>query len=67
MQFAISDPHYFQWRYRSAGEGQQARFIVEARADLDCDGQYSSYKLAGQIDEGMNVVTQGPTVAAEVE
>ncbi len=67
LRFSMSEPHYFQWRYRSAGEGRQAHFIVEARADLDCDGKYSSYKLGGQVDEGTNVVTRGPIITAEIE
>jgi hypothetical protein len=39
LGFAIAEPHYFQYRLSRAGDD----LIVEARADLDCDEQYSLY------------------------
>jgi hypothetical protein len=39
LGFAASEPHYFQYRVSHTGDD----LVVEARADLDCDGQYSHY------------------------
>lgn len=54
--------HYYQWRYRS--NGLQA--IVEARGDLDCDGDYSFYRVQGKIADG-NVEVTRPLVQSPLE
>ena len=46
---AYGTRHSFQYRYRSA-DGERA--VFEARADLDCDGVYSSYQLHVQRRRG---------------
>lgn len=58
LGFRREGRHYYQVRYASSGEGATARFEVEARADLDCDGTYSSYMLTGWIDADGNVKTR---------
>ncbi|MDY0000171.1 MAG: hypothetical protein RBU30_02635 [Polyangia bacterium] len=48
LGFGMADRHYFQYRYQSDGQ----TLSIEARGDLDCDGQYSSYRLDGSIQDG---------------
>lgn len=67
LQFQLSDPHYYQWRYTSTGTGKQATFEAEARGDLDCDGTFSSFKILGAVDASGQVVLQGPIITNEIE
>jgi hypothetical protein len=62
LHFQMSDPHYFQWRYESDGRTMTA----EARGDLDCDGSYSSFKIAGSI-EGNEIRISPPIINDELE
>jgi hypothetical protein len=39
LGFGVSEPHYYQYRLRRAGDG----FVAEARGDLDCDGKFSHF------------------------
>lgn len=64
LHFGLSEPHYFQYRYASR-DGK--RFFVEARADLNCDGTYSSYRLEGEVDASGNVKAVGPIIEREME
>jgi hypothetical protein len=43
LGFALSDPHYFQYRFVASGKS----FTAEARGDLDCDGKSSSFSIEG--------------------
>jgi hypothetical protein len=51
LGFAAAEPHYFQYRVRHAGDD----VVLEARADLDCDGEFSRYERkigsGGQVSE----------------
>lgn len=67
LRFGYADPHYFQWRYESSGEGRAAQFRITARADLDCDGSYSSYELRGAIGPDGEVATEGPITSEPLE
>jgi type IV pilus assembly protein PilA len=49
LSFSVDDPSYYQYRYTSVGKGKKAHFVIEARGDLDCDGQFSSFKRTGDI------------------
>jgi len=44
LGFSVKDPHYYQYRVRVEGKGAATRVTVEARGDLDCDGDYSSFR-----------------------
>jgi type IV pilus assembly protein PilA len=50
LEFSVDEPHYYQYRFTSEGKGAAARFTIEARGDLNCDGVYSSYKMEGEVD-----------------
>lgn len=54
--FEISDPHYFQYRFDSTGEGTAAKFTAGAHADLDCDGTMSTYERTATVDSQKRVV-----------
>jgi len=51
LSFAPTEPHYFQWRY----EGGSSHFTAEARADMDCDGTYSSFRISGTLTPDGNL------------
>jgi hypothetical protein len=67
LHFQLMDPHYFQYRFVSEGVGKDARFIAEARGDLDCNGVFSNYKMIGTVDQEWGVRVQGPIVENETE
>jgi hypothetical protein len=37
LNFAVSDPHYFSYRYESSGTGSEPRFTASALIRMDCD------------------------------
>ncbi len=49
LRFSVDDPHYYSYRYESAGRGGDAMFSAAAHGDLDCDGTYSTFELVGSI------------------
>ncbi len=54
--FEIADPHVFQYRFDSDGEGTDAKFTAGAHADLDCDDIFSTYERTGTVDAQKRVV-----------
>ena len=52
LGFAVDGRHHFQYRVVGKGAGARSTITVEARADLDCDGAYSSYVLKGRVKDG---------------
>lgn len=60
LGFSMTSAHYFQYRYQSSGTGRNATFKAEARADLDCNGLYSTYTVKGRVDESGKVVLEEP-------
>lgn len=63
LHFQMADGHHFQWRYSGGGP----TFEAEARADLDCDSTYSSFKLKGTIGQDGEIAIQGPLIEDELE
>jgi type IV pilus assembly protein PilA len=49
LGFALTEPHYYQYRFVSEGKGKKAKFTVEARANLDCNKAHSSFQVGGQL------------------
>lgn len=60
IYFNIDGPHYFQLELISSGVGNDARITLIARADLDCNGVWSEYRM-----EGVGRVNEDGTCAAE--
>jgi hypothetical protein len=67
LHFALADPHHFQFRFKSSGTNQAAKATIEARADLDCDGVYSSYRVELEVDDEFGVLSKGPIITDELE
>lgn len=67
LHMALTDPHRYQYRFTSKGQGQAAVFTATARGDLDCDGTWSSYSIRGRVDSEFAVVTVGPIITDELE
>ena len=47
LNFSMDDPHYFRYEFRSSGSGTAAQFTALAYADLDCDGEFSTFSMGG--------------------
>ncbi|MCO4761489.1 MAG: hypothetical protein KC502_08305, partial [Myxococcales bacterium] len=50
LHFAITDQHYFQYKYESSGTLSTAKFTATTNADLDCDSTYSTFQIVGAGD-----------------
>ena len=59
LNFGLSDPHYYQYQYASAGSKTTSSFTAEANGDLDCDTVYSTFERVGSVDSKLNVVGGG--------
>lgn len=55
LDFSIADPHRFQYTYQSGGQGPGAIFTARANADLDCDGEFSTFERTGIISPSLDV------------
>ncbi len=47
LGFQPGQRHRYEYRFTSSGKGAAARFVIEARGDLDCDGKHSSFRVEG--------------------
>jgi hypothetical protein len=55
LDFQIDEPTLFQYSYSASADGQQ--FLAKAIGDLDCDGVFITYELAGRVSNGAPAVT----------
>jgi type II secretory pathway pseudopilin PulG len=55
LDFQIDEPTLFQYSYSASADGQQ--FLAKAIGDLDCDGVFITYELAGTVSNGAPTVT----------
>ncbi|MCA9670818.1 MAG: hypothetical protein KC503_34715 [Myxococcales bacterium] len=62
LQFRIAGSHDFQFRFTSRGLNTKATYTAEARADLDCTGVYTTYKITAAVDAEYEVVVKGPII-----
>ena len=52
LNFSMNDQHYFGYTYTSNGSTMAAaKFTATANADLDCDGELSTFERYGYGDE----------------
>jgi prepilin-type N-terminal cleavage/methylation domain-containing protein len=49
LYFAVPDPHYYQYSFESKGVSLDAEFQAIANGDLDCDGEFSTFIMWGEI------------------
>ena len=55
LQFAMDGEHYYQYKFQSSGEKEEAEFTVTARGDLDCNGVFSTFELQGKANSNRSV------------
>jgi hypothetical protein len=63
LRFRVFELQHFQYRYR----GERRSFQAEARADFDCDGIYSSFRINGDLTNDGKVLLKGPVVDKPTE
>ena len=51
LRFAITNAHYFQYKFTSTGTGTQSKYSSYAYGNLDCDTKTSTYHLRASIDQ----------------
>ena len=63
LKFAMDDPHFFMYEFQSSGVDNAAEFTAMAHADLDCDGEMSTFISRGEIQfNGADVTASGALV-----
>lgn len=62
LRFEVTEPHYFQYAYRST-DGRT--FEAVAVGDLDCDGTTIAFTLRGRVGEGEPVFAIEPPAGAD--
>ena len=67
LGFALTEPHYYQYRFVSEGKGKKARFTALARGDLDCNKTHSTFRLSGHLDPDGAPVVKPLEVQSETE
>lgn len=67
LDYTPTQAHYFQLRLTSKGRGRSATVTIEARGDLDCDGEYSTFTVIGNIDKRGSLTFTEPMVINETE
>lgn len=66
LRFKIDDPHYYQYRLTSSGQGSRAKVVIEARGDLDCDDKHASFSVTGTVTSA-GLEFSGTVIADETE
>jgi prepilin-type N-terminal cleavage/methylation domain-containing protein len=56
LQFAVSKPFLYRYKFETQGVGQGAFFTARAEGDLDCDNTTSLFEQTGNIDQNNQVV-----------
>jgi prepilin-type N-terminal cleavage/methylation domain-containing protein len=67
LNFQIADDHYFRYNFQGSGLNKLAAFVSEAQGNLDCDTEFSSYRIRGSVDDEYGVKVAGPIVDREIE
>ncbi len=53
LQFSVDEQHYFRYSYVADGNGDTSVYTAQAIGDLDCDGDFMSYVVAGSAPGGV--------------
>jgi hypothetical protein len=67
LRFGFSEPHSYSFAFESDNKLGLARFKARARGDLDGDGQFSDFSLAGEARDGARPVSFAVEMTREVE
>jgi type IV pilus assembly protein PilA len=60
LKFSVDDPSYFMYTYNHPNATQ---YTARANGDLDCDGEYSTFEMFGEIN---SVYADGPAGSASL-
>lgn len=63
LKFALARSHYFQYGFKSDKEGKDATYSVRARADMDCDGNLSTFLFTSTIDSATGEIIHNAIIA----
>ncbi|MBT8493753.1 MAG: prepilin-type N-terminal cleavage/methylation domain-containing protein [Deltaproteobacteria bacterium] len=61
LQFSVDDPHYYVYQYTT--DDVRTNFYVRAFGDLDCDGEFSTFQMMGEIN---SQYADGPAGTASI-
>ena len=67
LQYQLSEPHYFKWKFTSSGTKKASVYTAQAYGDLDCDATLSTYEIRGAVDSEYGVGTKGPIVTNDID
>ena len=56
LNFAVDDPHYYWYWYKTTGVGTKARFTAMAMGNLNCNQAYATFERVGGIGPEGNVI-----------
>ena len=59
LKFSVDDPHYYTYTYLVSGE----KYTARANGDLDCDKEYSTFEMFGEIN---SIYSDGPSGSASI-
>ena len=57
LSFEMNGEHFYSYEYAPGADGKS--FVVSAYGDLDCDGTFSTFRLAGSIGADGKVAERG--------
>ena len=60
LKFSVDDPHYYTYSYLLNGT---TAYTARANGDLDCDAEYSTFEMFGEIN---SVYSDGPAGSASL-
>ena len=64
LDFAMHDPHYYSYQFKTETNEGVTSYTALAYGDLDCDGDYPTFSLYGQVIDG-EVQTVGDVVTMD--
>lgn len=67
LGFGWTIPHSFSFSFESHNQPGEARFKARAHGDLDGDGVFSTFEIAGQSKDGSQPLTYPMSIYREVE
>jgi type IV pilus assembly protein PilA len=56
LNFAVDDPHYYWYHFRSAGTGVGSGFTASSHGNLNCNDAWSTFERVGGVAEDGGVM-----------
>ncbi len=67
LQFAIHNAHYYQYKVEASGLKTNATFTATARGNLDCDSNFSTFRVMANIGASGDPTILGMVISNELE